>query len=159
MTDRRLIHYSAKPLLAVESVTQTDDSSFKPNGLWLSVEGEDDWLHWCQSERWGLSNLVTATEIKLAPGANILRLRTAEDIDRLTVEYASAFIYHLRWDKIAAKYQGIIIAPYIWRRRLTPHTSWYYGWDCASGCIWDAHAVAELKRLDWDFKLDEKEAS
>ena len=22
---------------------------------------------------------------------------------------------------------------------------WYYGWDCASGCIWDPAAVAEIK--------------
>ncbi len=25
---------------------------------------------------------------------------------------------------------------------------WYYGWDCASGVIWDAEAVAELRPTD-----------
>ena len=44
-------------------------------------------------------------------------------------------------------YQGIIIAPYLWTRRHHESTGWYYSWDCASGVIWDARAIAELKPL------------
>jgi hypothetical protein len=52
---------------------------------------------------------------------------------------------YIDWLRVAQKSAGIIIAPYIWERRL--HLPWYYGWDCASGCVWDAAAVLSVKRL------------
>lgn len=54
-------------------------------------------------------------------------------------------VYDIDWPRVAEKWQGIIITPYQWSRRLTNHTMWYYGWDCASGCIWDADAIGYLK--------------
>ena len=32
-------------------------------------------------------------------------------------------------------------------RRLDMETRWYYGWDCASGCVWDASAVQSVEPL------------
>ncbi len=52
--------------------------------------------------------------------------------------------YQLEWDKVKDKYQGIIIAPYQWECRLALETCWYYGWDCASGCIWDLDCIKEF---------------
>lgn len=99
----------------------------------------------------GSLGLTHATEIVLSPTANILRLASGEDLDAFTEEYGfdpysmrGGFIHDIRWPDIAAKYQGIIIAPYIWSRRMTNHTFWYYGWDCASGCIWEANAIEKL---------------
>ena len=51
------------------------------------------------------------------------------------------------WPKVAERYDGIIIAPYQWSRRLDG-PMWYYGWDCASGCVWRARAVLELKSME-----------
>lgn len=48
---------------------------------------------------------------------------------------------------IGARYDGIVITPYVWSMRLDRSAFWYYGWDCASGCIWNASAVAELVPL------------
>ena len=47
------------------------------------------------------------------------------------------------WPGVAAEgWAGIEIAPYIWARRLDGPARWYYGWDAASGCIWDPTAAA-----------------
>lgn len=151
----RLIHYSAAPLLSVHSVDPSNHRRFKPIGLWVSVEGENDWPSWCAGESWGLDRLTHATEIICEPTARILRLSCAPHLDRFTEEYADEDksltrnrITAVRWEKLAEKYQGIIIAPYIWERRLDDYVQWYYSWDCASGCIWDATAIKELRPTD-----------
>lgn len=149
-----LIHYSGKPLTSVYSVAQSlEHDRFKPAGLWVSAgDGDDGWRAWCQSEQFDLERFALATEVVLAPDANVLRLSTASELDDFTRDYRnvpmdgiSDRLRAIDWRKVAAKYQGIIIAPYIWDRRMT--LMWYYTWDCASGCIWDAAAVAELRPM------------
>ena len=39
------------------------------------------------------------------------------------------------WKKVASKYDGIEIVPYQPKARM--NLLWYYGWDIASGCIWN----------------------
>ena len=51
------------------------------------------------------------------------------------------------WAEVASKYDGIIISPYQWSLRLDMEMMWYYGWDCASGCIWNISAIKELKEV------------
>jgi len=155
----RLIHYADKPLTAVHSVQQggaDDYRPFKPKGLWVSVEGDDDWPSWCKSEGFALEKLACATEVVLRDAASILWIKDADELDRFSEEYAyDPFAMPLamrnkmaaRWWVVAERWQGIIIAPHIYSRRLSPQHSWYYSWDCASGCIWDGDAVAELRQL------------
>lgn len=155
----RLIHYGKAHLQSVRSVPDQSirhGGSGKPGGLWVSVEGEHDWKEWCESENWGC--LDFATEVVLHPAANVLRLRGSAMLDAFHAEYSFVdYVYPrglgertaIDWAKVAAKHQGIIIAPYVWSRRLDGAVSdWYYGWDCASGCIWDANAVAELRPVE-----------
>lgn len=146
----RLLHYSDNPVLTVRSVSQADPerSRFdKPKGFWISVEGEDDWASWCRNENFRDVDAQVVTEVFLTRDANVLLLKTAEDLDEITREYGNSPIPELPdfvsidWERLAEEYQGIIIAPYIWERRLDGIAKWYYGWDCASGCIWDAAAV------------------
>jgi hypothetical protein len=47
---------------------------------------------------------------------------------------------YIDWPRVAERFDGVIIAPYQWKHRL--ELMWYYGWDCASGCIWNARAVS-----------------
>ena len=93
--------------------------------------------------------MTCCTEVVLAPNAAVLTIPTAFDLDLFTEEYIergeARYLSRIRWDRVAERYQGIVIAPYHWSRRMADHTFWYYGWDCASGCIWDAAAVAELR--------------
>ena len=144
----RLIHYSKEPLTAVYSRAHDRNGCgcYKTPGLWVSVEGPDDWVEWCRSESFGTFD--HATEVTLAPGARILHLSTVEQVEAFDLEYAGgpAHFREIDWQAVRAKYQGIIIAPYQWSIRLGPN--WYYGWDCASGVIWDAAAVVALRPIE-----------
>lgn len=53
---------------------------------------------------------------------------------------------YIDWVKVAESWAGVEINPYLWKRRLNGGM-WYYGWDCASGCIWDKRAISEIKLL------------
>lgn len=132
----------------------------KPAGFWVSVEGESDWVEWCLGEDFATDWLRVRHEVTLAPDALILNIDTAHGIDEFHQRYAvenkdRSWADHKHWEidwpAVAAHYDGIIIAPYQWSRRLGgPH--WYYGWDCASGVIWNAQAIesvtyAPLKEL------------
>jgi hypothetical protein len=126
---------------------------YKPQGLWVSVEGEDDWLSWCKGEHWNLSAFKYAHEIVLEPFASILRLKTAKELREFSKEFEAAMPYDsihktIDWKRIREGWQGIIIAPYVWECRLDLDTFWYYGWDCASGAIWDKDAVAEIRKIE-----------
>ncbi len=142
----RLIHYSDRPLGAIYSVPDQPET-FKPAGLWVSVEGQMDWPEWCRDNDFGLNRLGNETEIILAPDAGILRLASAAAIDDFTREFGVSIVpgmegcVYADWARVATRWQGIIIAPYIYSRRLHDGCAWYYAWDCASGCIWDAAAI------------------
>lgn len=156
----RLLHYSPTPLTKVldtpQGGTHLDGnrrSQFKPLGLWLSVEGADDWLSWV-SYNWPgwMDDVEHTTEVVLAPDANILTLATAEDVAQLGERFPGrgsrldvmVSFGAPDWSAIAEAYDGLMIAPYQWSQRLSLDAQWYYTWDAASACIWSARAVARL---------------
>src|SRR5690606_30357825 len=120
-------------------------------------EGEMDWREWCEAQGFGNIAESRCYEIALAPNANILRLATVGDVLDFGDEYgmdpfmgpmAGRFYgYGVRWGEVAERWQGIIIAPYQWRLRVDDRTCWYYSWDCASGCLWDASAVEAVREV------------
>ena len=156
-----LLHYSRKPLSMTNLYykEQKEPHTYtKPCGLWVSVQGERDWREWCKCEGFGISQY--AHRVKLHDEANILYLKSCADLDKFTKNWGTVIyltdIYKttaIDWRKVALSYQGVVIAPYQWRRRMSDHTSWYYGWDCASGCIWDHKAIREIIRVP---ELDER---
>lgn len=141
----RLVHFSKSNTLDLRSADQPTAPHMKPNGLWVSVESADDaWSKWCEAEDWGLGS----HEFTIEPttDANILYLRTAADIQAFTTQFSiklegCKFAMFIDWIAVANKYDGIIITPYQWSMRMNSDASWYYGWDCASGCIWNASAM------------------
>lgn len=154
--EQPLLHYSVTPPTVIRSVKQTRSHS-KPLGFWVSVgDGEGSWKDWCESEQWGLERLVNPIEVTLAESAKILWLTNNSEIMDFTREYdditaapgrghAGGLDWtgcYINWPKVAENFDGIIIAPYLSDCR--HDLSWYYTWDCASGCIWDARAVADL---------------
>ena len=64
------------------------------------------------------------------------------------------YVYQIRWEEVKTLWDGIIISPYNWKCRHSPSTEWYYGWDCASGCIWNVEAIKNYKL---EAILEEKE--
>jgi len=155
------LHYSDEQSITPVDAKQSPTPEPKPRGLWLSVvvDGECDWTRWCESEWPTWMRGKQKHEVRLAPDANVLRLSSPADLDRFTREYCidrfpldqpAPYARRLeslwvRWDAVAALYDGIIIAPYCWQRRLT--LLWYYGWDAASGCIWNARAIERIERM------------
>jgi len=160
----RLIHYSPKEIDGLKPLEydQTEIKfQSKPNGLWFSIEGADGWKEWCKSEKYRLDTLRFSYEIVLKPEAKILILKTPEEIYSFTQKYplklrgydADSDTHQLNWNEIKREYQGIIISPYQWECRLALESSWYYGWDCSSGCIWDVECIKDFIFLGEDLEM------
>lgn len=141
----KLTHYAAAPVSGIRAIPQGKDT-FKPRGFWVTDDDcEDNWRNWCVSESFALERLTHIHDVVLSPGANVLVLQSAAEIDDFTAEYVDGTSRHyrdIRWREVRRKYSGLIVTPYIWARRLHDGTGWYYSWDCASGCIWDPKAIA-----------------
>lgn len=161
----KLIHYSSKPFDLKPNDYSQDrvDYHAKPHGLWVSAEGdlgEDNltWKEWCEQENFELKSLNHSYLVNLKPEARILYLKTPEEI----LEFGVKFPYirqqwntsegrkfcatnELDWIEVKNIYQGIIISPYQWTLRLSNRCNWYYGWDCASGCIWDLSCIESFE--------------
>lgn len=157
----RLMHYSDEPVILDRSREYEQEAGSvhtKPRGLWVSVEGEDDWPSWCRAEEFRLDCLRVEHEIVLRPTARIIRLGSREALYGFQTKYgvgeAHTYAAHtwadvhswvdtwIDWRRVAQDADGIVIAPYQWPVRLT--LSWYYSWDVASGCIWNLDAIASL---------------
>jgi len=144
----KYIHFSSGPLKQVHSVVNDMSGELawtKPEGLWISVD--QSWKEFAQKE--GLGSFDYATEVILSESANILIINSVQDLDSFTIQYGTKLdniIDCIDWQRVASHYDGIIIGTYLWERRIT--YLWYYGWNCASGCIWNADAVAQLRPIE-----------
>lgn len=142
-----LSHFSDNPVREIRFSPQ-HPNSHKPEGLWVSVDEEDDWLS-CSAAMEGfdyrdkLRHVVT-----LAEGHRVLSLDTLEKLyafDRGYGYQRKPLGTFIDWERVAQDHDGIIISPY--RRGECPENDlfWYNGWDCASGCLWHPRAVARIE--------------
>lgn len=150
----RLVHFSSTPVTELWSTVQDNRLPIhKPRGLWVSDEDDYGWSQWGKDNDFGIGKRAHA--VTLAPGAAILHIEDGAQLLAFTEEFgdnlglmpgmmADRFI---RWDRVAEAFDGILITPYQWERRLDDRLFWYYGWDCASGCIWNAAAIARIDLL------------
>lgn len=142
-----LVHYSAEPFAFDPERTYPYRDHFKPVGLWLSVEGNDDgWAEWCRGEEFNIDGLTHCTVFELTPDANVLRLSTPDDVRRMTRLYGVALYSggrreYVDWSRVRKQYDGVVISPYQWECRHDRDTHWYYSWDCASACVWNLRAI------------------
>lgn len=146
------IHNSPKPITKFRSTPLSKQQiDFKPTGIWYSVGNE--WHKWVRSEMpdWeGRYNYRLSVD-----KSNILHLGNYEQLVAFTKQYgvpndSSGKIRNAQidWPKIASKYKGIEISPYI--RKARSAFLWYYGWDIASGCVWDASAITGFEQIQGD---------
>jgi len=143
---------------AATAAAQAKSHNGKPMGTWISVPGEDDWPAWCRSEGFALAKLGYRHTLQL----DMRRVLLIDTLDKLDAfndsleprpdlpSLPARFGYRERpvilfpwWAPMVERYAGIVIAPYQWERRYDYH--WYYGWDCASGCIWDPSVLLRVK--------------
>lgn len=121
----------------------------KPVGLWLSDESEYGWTAWNRDEQFVAAWEQPRTDFRILPSANVLHLATLEEVLALQPEYGTQSLYPggtsgIDWTRLAREYDGILVTPYQWQARLDNRASWYYGWDCASACIWNLTALERI---------------
>ncbi|OZC59227.1 hypothetical protein CH276_22530 [Rhodococcus sp. 06-470-2] len=150
-----LVHYHSRAFNLVPDFDYSErhQRGDKPAGFWVSVAGEDDWPSWCRSEEFALESLTVPHVVTLTAEANVLRINSEAELVAFDAKYHIADSWYLErgieshwsidWPRLYGEYDGIIIAPYQWKQRYGD-LNWYYGWDCASGCIWNLAAIAAL---------------
>jgi hypothetical protein len=151
----QLSHYS-KTLIEKLDISRIYEDEIpyiyrKPNGLWLSVDGEDDWKEWCLRENFCLEKLSYKYEVILKKDANVITLSNEKEISEFSQKYlhAGESIFDgngIDWALVKKDYQGIIITAYefeFWSEH-----PWLYGWDCESGCIWDLSCIKEFNLVE-----------
>jgi len=157
----RLVHYGKEPVTFNPHYKYRSgdrDHYFKPHGLWISDADSYGWKEWCTAEEFALEHLEYEHLIELDPDNNVLFIRNVEELDKFHEQYCVDILAHvtdprlghrkdwINWTWVYPLYQGIIITPYLWERRMFGYM-WYYGWDCAGGCIWDLNAIRTFKLL------------
>lgn len=120
---------SGRPFV-LEKRSYVQVACMKPKGFWYGIE--QAWHEWVQSEmpHWmGEFNY----EVNLGK-SKILFIDSCAGLDGFSRKYGRGE-YHVDWKLVSEKYDGIEIDPYQWSRR--HEHMWYYGWDVASGCLWN----------------------
>lgn len=165
-----LFHYAEKPIqleprlyLPNPDVFLQCDEGMKPWGLWISIEDfveDQTWLTWCKAEDFHLQRLKCRHKITLKENANVLYMKTHKELIDFSLKYPAndpmdftrhfkypeqrPYVYRINWKKIKKEYDAIFIAPYLWEARHCMCAVWYYGWDCASGCIWNLDIIESI---------------
>lgn len=126
--------------------TKQKTGGSKPIGLWYSIGTE--WVDWVRSDMpsWEGENLYL---LKINP-KNMLLLDTEEKVRDFNITYGVASNYpsqfDINWAEVAKKYSGIEINPYQYGLRY--EYLWYYGWDVASGCLWNNNALVSVQKIE-----------
>ena len=149
LSNRPLYHFSGESIVFDKKHKYSQTFyPFKPVGLWLSDEDNGGWKEWCQSEHFNLDNLKYCYEVVLKY-KHILMLQDDHDLKMFNYAYKTLQhgIHMIDWKSVTKDYNGIIITPYSQDHRLDLKFMWYYGWDCASGCIWNLDEIESFKLL------------
>lgn len=146
----RMYAFSDDPALVVRDTADVA-AHFKPTGIWYSHGGEDSWMDWCCTEDCQIFLRRYLYRIEL-DYRDICQLRNQNDMEQFTEQFGEKepgweFIQNIDWAKVQKTYSGLEIIPYLWECRLNPNTHWYYGWDCASGCVWRKKAVTNIQLI------------
>jgi len=130
-----------------------ENSSDKPRGLWYQID--DSWEEWCKYNmpKWLGPNSRGAykTNIEIDK-TNVLVIKTLEEFDNFHNKYRAlnTSLFHscnINWERVSEEYDGIEISDYFYERRLENWCSWYYGWDVASGCIWNTNIIKVIGEI------------
>lgn len=151
------LNFSRSPIQQIPSYRGEWTEHDKPTGFWVSDEdAETSWSEWCASENYADLSKQPAYEVVLIENHNVLMIESVEALDAFAERFGALSDpygfgrdrYIIQWDRVAKEYDGIIITPYQWSRRLHHESMWYYGWDCASGCIWNFNAVDRVEQTN-----------
>lgn len=145
VNDESRLHITHDDELKPTAVKQKNENP-KPRGLWYSVGF--GWLDFTTSDFtsfYETNKNISVFEFDVS-GANILYIKDYDEIVAFDREYCeeSGRYRNPNWARVAEKYDGIEISPYVYKARFD--LFWYYGWDVASGCIWNPRGL-KIKKL------------
>lgn len=133
MSKDEMIEFRTTPI-------ENQEPRAKPRGLWYGIG--PSWIYWVRNEmpEWEVDNVfkIDIDESKM------LLIRNIEELDAFDKEYGIDS-YSVEWSRVASEYGGIEIAPYLYKGR--HKYMWYYGWDVASGCIWDDGVITNIQKI------------
>lgn len=135
------IHMSKNPIYKLEKNIYIQSPSNKPKGFWYGFG--DEWIEWVEMQmpEWR-GDYIYKVHVN---GSKLLLIKDYSEIKEFSKEYMSkeqiypGATYFVDWNRVALKYDGIEINPYIGNARL--EFEWYYFWDVATGCIWNLDKV------------------
>lgn len=135
-----LHHFSSQPFEFNRNYEYRKAGAMKPKGFWLSDENaEQSWSKWCASEHFGTLNYKTSFRCRTADWLILNTTDGIRDLVRRFPHPSHGIDMIPDWDMIGQNFAGIVITPYCWRARFD--VMWYYGWDCASACVWDLSTI------------------
>jgi hypothetical protein len=122
---------------------------FKPEGLWYECQDAStiDWKEFCETGLTGGTSRYDSSYDVILNDYEILFITDKNDFKKFEKMYGIPnrdFPEDIRidWPKVTSHYDGIEICPY--RTDMRMESDWYYGWDVASGCVWNASGIKEL---------------
>jgi hypothetical protein len=121
-------------------IPQDSSFSLKPNGLWFAYQD-----HWLDFLSWEYTSGFSGRKyiLEVVPADSCIILKNMEDVKNFNDEYEHLNphgVSYIDWSKVASRYPGIIIGPYLKEARNT--YSWYNAWDVISGCVWHPSGIS-----------------
>lgn len=127
----------------------------KPWGsVWWGVGAS--WISWVHAEmpRW-IPDRFSVVSALYINDDRILSIQNDQQLQVFSEKYADGsllssdnVISRIQWDLLKKRgFSGIEIPTYLSSSRLKMSSFWYYGWDCASGAVWDQTAILGHKPL------------
>jgi hypothetical protein len=128
----------------------------KPSGLWYECQdgSSTSWKEFCEFGLTGGANRYDSSYNVILNDYEILFIPDEHHFDKFVEMYTTphpadpdgdkGFDPVIDWPKVAEHYAGIEICPYLSSKRNDDDAFWYYGWDVASGCVWDQSGIKEL---------------
>jgi hypothetical protein len=144
-TNDRIIMSSNSELTFNQVPIEKQSQGAKPRGLWYGVG--PSWIDWVRSEMpdWEVDNIFKI-DIDVD---KILKITNSEELLAFNKNYGVKTQYYnvIDWAKVASDYGGIEISPYNYKLRMEREVFWYYGWDVASGCVWNEGVITGVIKL------------
>jgi hypothetical protein len=141
--NRDRIHMSMDDIPKIYDTTAKLTIRAKPTGFWYGFGSS--WIDWVNSEipEWNYEHIF---KINVNPN-KVLQINNLDELIEFDNKYSSGDKYYknIDWSKVAQSYDGIEINPYQYKARMS--LNWYYGWDIASGCIWNPNAIINIEKL------------
>jgi hypothetical protein len=144
-TNDRIIMSSNSELTFNQVPIEKQSQGAKPRGLWYGVG--PSWIDWVRSEMpdWEVDNIF-----KIDVNQDMmLTITNSEELLAFNKNYGvkTDFFNVIDWTRVASDYGGIEISPYNYKLRMEREVFWYYGWDVASGCVWNEGVITGVNKL------------